>query len=130
MSSKKNGDDLINFEKKFDPAKSNSNAENKDGTFTPSSKNVGLDKSPVDLLSDLVKTINLNNQAKPDVTGSNQNQYIENSVKIPDWLKDCETPFSWHLYQERALGPELVIFRSSKKLDELRIEEPKFSLQR
>jgi len=96
--------------------------------------------SAIETLSDLVGNINLGSK-KLDQDLENKNSGEEkykkeetisqkNNVTIPEWLKDCETPFSWHLEQEQGLGSELVILRTLEKLDELFIEEPGFSLQR
>lgn len=95
------------------------------------SKNLlNMNQISVDTVSTLIDNIRLGDQTQPNILKTDDTFEIKNKVTIPPWLEGCETPFVWHLKQERGLGSELVIMRTLEKLDDLLIEEPEFSIQR
>lgn len=50
-------------------------------------------------------------------------------IEVPDWLTDCESVFLWHTMVKKGLGADVVIQRTLEKVEELKLEEPDFTLQ-
>lgn len=51
------------------------------------------------------------------------------NIFVPDWLKNCESPFLWHSQSKRGESSEVIIQRSQEKIEELILEESEMTLQ-